>query len=258
MWQPLDNCVPDAHVSVQIFRLALPATLEACEPLRVFLSAEELGRLQRFKVESSAIQYLQLRSALRIILGARLGVAPQQMSFEYSEFGKPLLHESAGPTPSFNVSHTDGWGLIALSASGAVGVDVEKHNPNRDLEAVAWRNFSPQECETVLGQASASLRCDAFFDTWTAKEACIKALGTGIGSQLRGFTVALGAPGALRGVEFRDDPVESSRWSLMGVPMPEGWSAAVAVRGEPGEPGCLAHHQPALYELGTGFWKSAR
>jgi 4'-phosphopantetheinyl transferase len=254
MWQAYDSDSPPTVSRGEIFRFRFPDRMAEIASLVNYLSADERERLQGIKVESAAIRFLLTRATLRMLLGQRVGLEPRRISLCYGASGKPEL---TSPGPAFNVSHTEGWGLVALLPQGALGVDVEKYNEGHRLDAIARRRFSSQECDAVLSIADEQERLRAFFDIWTAKEACVKALGTGLGSTLNRFSVALGAPGALRPVTFADDPSEGGQWSVMALPMPEGWSAAVAVRGADGGADYLRLHPPVMRDIGPAFWRGA-
>ncbi len=89
--------------------------------------------------------------------------------------GKPAV--AATPRPlAFNLSHSDEWVAIAVTAGAAVGVDIEYCDPRRDVLRLARRYFRPGEV-AALEQRDTATRRDLFYDLWTLKEARIKARG---------------------------------------------------------------------------------
>ena len=82
----------------------------------------------------------------------------------------------AEAAPHFNLSHTDGLALIAVSRTRAVGVDVERVRPVRRAEAIARRVFSQEEADAVA-EAAEGERDLLFHRFWVAYEARVK-LGT--------------------------------------------------------------------------------
>jgi 4'-phosphopantetheinyl transferase len=65
--------------------------------------------------------------------------------------------------------------VVALSAAGPVGVDLEAMRPHP--EAVARRWFSPKEYRWFDSFSTSSMRDDAFFQVFTMREAFAKAWG---------------------------------------------------------------------------------
>lgn len=151
------------------------------------LDDEEIRRARMFSRAELGRRYVVRRAALRILLGAALGMEPQSVPLEVGPFGKPQL---ACPSElSFNVSHSGGTAVIGLTACGAIGVDVESAATVRAPKRLAERFFHPSEAGPISDlpphhAASAFLRC------WTVKEAVLKALGVGLTRSLRDVVVS--------------------------------------------------------------------
>lgn len=143
------------------------------------------------------------RDALRAILAAELGRTPE---IHVDPRGKPAL---VGQGPAFNVSHSGGLALVAISRAAAVGVDIEAHDPRRDVVAVSRRFFSAAEAEVVATDPS------QFWRLWCRKEACLKARGTGLTFPLSEMDV--------RG--------DIAGWLIADLEIAPGYSAAVAQHG---------------------------
>lgn len=94
--------------------------------------------------------------------------------------GKPFFKFL--PDFYFNISHTDGLTVIAVSES-EVGVDVEKLR-KADLR-IAKRRFL--KCEAEYIKSAKSDR--RFFEVWTKKEAYLKYKGTGLAGGLDSVNV---------------------------------------------------------------------
>lgn len=80
---------------------------------------------------------------------------------------------------SFNLSHRNETAVIALSTGSPIGVDIETPALRSSPYGLAARFFHPEEAATIeeLGPALAT---STFVRYWTAKEAVLKALGTGL------------------------------------------------------------------------------
>ena len=81
----------------------------------------------------------------------------------------------------FNVSHSQGIALIAISFMREVGVDIEFVDRNVDVLSVAQKVFSRLEASRMRSLPS-NVRASAFFARWTRQEAFLKATGDGLSS----------------------------------------------------------------------------
>jgi 4'-phosphopantetheinyl transferase len=114
---------------------------------------------------------------VRTVLGAYLGLAPRQVKIAAGAHGKPFVDSPAAPC--FNVSHSHGLAVIAVTAGFEVGVDLELVDDRVDVAAIARRFLSKEEAAALAALAPAARRT-AFFRLWTRKEAHAKASGTGL------------------------------------------------------------------------------
>ena len=153
------------------------------------LSPDERERAGRMRFAKHGERHCAAHAALRCILSAATGRTPQSLRFEATAHGKPFLR--CEPDLAFNLSHSEGIGLVALAMKGAgclsVGVDVELRKPVPDALALARAHFLAEECER-LEELDAPLRSHAFLTGWTRKEAYLKAIGTGLDAEALPFT----------------------------------------------------------------------
>jgi 4'-phosphopantetheinyl transferase len=178
--------------------------LDRMPPGTALLDERERARHRRLASPRQARRYASTRSALRVVLGAALDLAPQDVALEQGPHGKPLLAGATGI--SFNLSHRGDSAVIALAAGCEVGVDVELSSRLAAPTRLAGRFFDAGEAATIAALPEALAR-DAFLRCWTAKEAVLKAIGTGL-------------EGGMREVVVSADPREPLR--LLGVPGPLG------------------------------------
>ena len=145
------------------------------------LSADEIARGARFAFEGLRRRHLASHVALRAILAQQTGLPAATLVFGAGPFGKPFLQAPAACV--FNMSHSDDVAVIAVApdavAGTEIGIDVEVLRPMRDAIALAERNFTEAEQRELLA-APADLRDLAFMRGWTRKEACLKAIGSGL------------------------------------------------------------------------------
>ena len=159
-------------------------------PRLATLSPHEHGRAARFVFERDRRRYLAAHVALRELLAERTGVPPQALTFEEGPFGKPALASPA--RCAFNMSHSEDVALVALADAsvGEIGVDVEMLRPMPDAAALARQNFSASENDELAATAAPD-QALAFLLGWTRKEACLKAIGSGLSIAPNIFTAGL-------------------------------------------------------------------
>ena len=201
------------------------AFADGADPSRV-LSLDERARAARFLVEKPRTEFVATRSTLRAILGSYTGIAPEGLSFRYSDRGKPAL--ATNQQLCFNISHSEGLSALAVVLGREVGVDIEWIRPDVEAAALAQRFFSANERARLL-QLKTEQLTPAFFRCWTRKEAYIKARGDGLSLALDSFDVALetGSQSALLGT--RPDAAEADHWTLSDLHLLDGYAAAIAL-----------------------------
>jgi len=217
---------------IHVWRVSLAQTETCLQKLQQTLSTDEQTKAERFHFPKDRSQFIVSRAALRAILSRYLHINPSLLRFEYNPYGKPSLTiAQGGNTLRFNLSHTRGIALIALTKNREIGVDIEGINPKFPYLEIAENFFSPLE-KSALSSLPEHLQPTAFFTCWTRKEAYIKAVGKGLSIPLNEFDVTL-APGeaaALLNVE--QNPDEASKWSLIELIPSSDMVAAVAVAGD--------------------------
>ena len=105
--------------------------------------------------------------------------------------GKPYLPDY--PQIHFNISHSGGILLAAISAIGAVGVDIEQAKPQRrDFPGLVTKCFAKSE-QNYWNALPETEKTAEFYRFWTRKEAFVKAVGRGLAMGLREFAIVSGA-----------------------------------------------------------------
>jgi 4'-phosphopantetheinyl transferase len=167
------------------------------------LSAEERARVARFARPDQARRWAASRAALRMLLGARLDIAPREVRFAHGPHGKPEVDGG----PRFNLSHAGGVALVAVADGREVGIDVER--TDRRSDAIV-RALTAVERE-ALGDAPG--HCE-LLRVWCRKEALAKATG-----------------GGLRWAPERFDTMAPGPYALADLEAGRGYVAALAVAG---------------------------
>ncbi len=152
------------------------------------LNPEERARWQRFIYPADRQRFLVARACVRMVLADCLGHSdPAALQFTQTPHGKPELAGPHAKTLHFNLSHTDGMLVLAVSRTHVVGVDVECLTRKVELQALSQRYFATQEHEELQDMDGAAQR-ERFFALWTLKEAWLKARGLGLRVPLDDFS----------------------------------------------------------------------
>lgn len=213
--------------AVHVWTLPIPTLERQLSEPQNLLSADEIERWQRYRFEEDRRRFATTRQALRLLLGKYTGANPKNLAFSYGTQGKPRL---AQPTRdlSFNVSHSRDFAVLAFTRDRQLGVDIEFHKPDVEVSDLAHRFFSLSEQQALKKKSNAERR-GFFYQIWTAKEALIKAIGTGLSLPLDSFDVSLDS--GVRILATRPNSIEASKWSLQLLNAPEGYSACLATEG---------------------------
>lgn len=202
--------------------------------LRAHLNPAERARAERFHFEHDRRHYSATRGLLRSLLSEMIGRSAAEIEFTYGEHGKPAI--AAHPSIHFNVSHSAGWAMFAVSRERAVGIDLEsaaRLEPNETkLAELAARVLSAGELAGWRGLPDAEARRLGFLRAWTRKEAYLKARGRGVFDHLAEIELALDADRPAKVLRFSPAKAKDSltnSWVLHDLAAPAGFAAALAI-----------------------------
>ena len=139
------------------------------------LSPEERDRAASYRHEADRARFVVAATLLRLVVGARVQVAPSQVPVRRrcahcrAPHGRPVI---VGTHLGVSVSHAPDLVVVAVSRDGAVGVDVEQ------VRAIDLDTMTPMVLSAA--EATSSRSPDSFFRTWGRKGAVLKCLGTGL------------------------------------------------------------------------------
>jgi 4'-phosphopantetheinyl transferase len=169
----------EAHV----WTVRLDASDSRLNECFVHLAKDERERAAEFQLEAPRRRYVAARAALRHLLGNYLGASAADVQLTVDRNGKPRLDRHAHHVNEldwrFNVAHSGSLIAIAVTQSCEVGIDVEQQRAVQHSEQIARRYFHSAEHDEIR-EASPADRDATFLRCWTAKEAVLKAVGTGI------------------------------------------------------------------------------
>ncbi|AHE32462.1 4'-phosphopantetheinyl transferase [Burkholderia pseudomallei] len=203
------------------------------------LSDAERERARRFVRVEDRLRSAATRAVVRGVIGATLGLPPAELRLGADASGRPRLapeQAALAPTLDFNVSHSGAHALIAWSRAARVGVDIEARRAGVDWSSLGRAVFAPADA-AAIDALPVDERESACYRVWAAKEALLKALGTGIGGGLTAFSVLAG--GAPSGEGFAptigiDEPTSPASgvaaFDAAWLDAPTGYAACVAWR----------------------------
>jgi 4'-phosphopantetheinyl transferase len=172
---------------VDVWHVSLDSGVGSGPADESFLQPDERIRAHRLRDERDRRRFIACRTALRRLIAARTHSDPSALRFTYGRNGRPELNDPRTDI-RFNVSHSGGRAVIAVTTLVDVGVDIELNRAIPDADAVAQIVFSAAERRQLEGSSDKSA---AFLRGWTRKEALLKALGSGFGDAADRATVSL-------------------------------------------------------------------
>jgi len=196
LWCCFDDSISDDH-------------LHWCR--QSLLSPQERERELRFHFERDRKQFVITRALVRSVLSRYAALEPAAWEFSAGSHGRPQVVQDAARHLCFNLSHTAGLVVMAVSAAQEMGVDAENIAIRAAPLDVADSFFSPDEV-AGLNALPFALRRQRFFEYWTLKEAWIKARSLGLSIPLDQFSMDLETGGR---VSLRTQLVaQASTWQF--------------------------------------------
>ena len=226
---PVDLILEDNEIHV--WRVQLEQFSSHARALRSVLADDELARASRFSFEIDRRQFMAARGILRAILSQYVHIPPGELRFHYNQYGKPFLAPQLNPYRlNFNLSHSGGLALYAITRNMEIGVDVERVRSDFEYEEIAKCFFSWKEA-AFLSMTSTDMKPDAFYDCWTRKEAYIKAHGKGLSLPLDSFDVSFPLERPEMFLLTQEDSQQRFPWTVLSLRPGPGYVGALAARG---------------------------
>ena len=216
---------------IHIWSTCLDQPLTGVHALENILSREEKIRAKNFHFEKHRMRFIVGRGFLRTMLGRYLGVKPGRLQILHGKNGKPALAGTYADTRvSFNLSHSKGQALYAITLGREIGVDIEYIHDFSGMEQIADNILSASE-KIAFRELPKQKKIKAFFKWWTRKEAFLKALGTGLSQPMDMIDISTfyGEETAGEKIEVCSD--EISKWSIHDIEPIPGFAAACAAEG---------------------------
>ena len=140
------------------------------------LTDDEKHRAARFRFDKHRERYVRGRAFLRTIVAGSLNIDRKALVLQTNEFDKPYIINNP---IYFNLSHSSATAVLVLSETMPVGIDLEFFDRKVEVVQLGKTVFTSNEVNR-LENADEEQAKHLFFQFWTAKEAYLKMLGTGL------------------------------------------------------------------------------
>ena len=183
------------------------------------LSFLKLLELVPADFQQKILNYKRMEDSLASLYGrlllneglASLGLKEDIRTLRYTRFGRPFLFSNI----YFNISHSGSYVVCAIS-DFPIGVDLEFVRP---IEVEFYRSlFCPEEWSSIETSIDKNYK---FLYYWTAKEAVLKAEGTGLNTPLKKVKVYNGYA-----------ELNKSIWQLHLIDLVPGYVCQIATKTE--------------------------
>ena len=218
---------------VHVFSFILDQSASQVTKFAQLLSVDEIARADRFKKEDDRRRFIFGRAQLRKILGHYVKSDAVKLEFNYGSHGKPSLQSRSGTERiRFNMTCSQGLGILAVQLDADVGIDVERIRLFPDALKIAQRLFASEEHKVLSSLPDVELEA-AFFRYWTQKEAVVKSLGFGLSYPVNAFMVSPNTKGLPEQINVKKGAGNVKRWLIL-LPEPSpGYVVALATTGPP-------------------------
>ena len=190
-----------------------------------FLTLEEQAYVQSLKSPKRISEFMQTRYFLKKTLAVEVNLPLVQIQFILKGEGKPVLADEASEW-DFNLSHSHDLFAIVWSQKGEVGIDIERIRESSHLVTLARRFFSPAEANLIAEEKDLLKQSHLFTRIWSAKEALVKAVGSGVFKSSGG--IELDTLGKIQ--KLPEDFGDLKRWDLQFIETIPDYICGVAFR----------------------------
>ncbi len=134
-----------------------------------------LLRYSRIVHRQRRSQFLLGRILLKYALSELLGINCHRIAFQENSNAAPvyLIDGTVSENIRFSLSHSKNFIACATSLTAPIGLDIEKMENSRNIDAISQFVFLEEEKRWLEHQPEESRR-NHFYLLWTKKEACYK------------------------------------------------------------------------------------
>ncbi len=228
IWFATPASLEITNMAIDVWRCPMNPAVDQIGKFSECLSKQERHRAEQFRFGDKRDQFVTTRARLRQCLSLATGIRASEIEIEVSASGKPFLAGKAHSSGvQFNVSHTDGLAMIAITRGQPVGIDVESLKQSIQHTYLAQNYFSVKEKNTIAALPSEQVPA-SFFACWTRKEAVLKAIGIGIAYGLDSFDVTTEPEITRCRTELQTENGSVDSWCVETLPCGAGFVGALA------------------------------
>lgn len=164
-------------VKIYIFKLTQPISEKEKSFLLSELDSSEIKTLPKHIDKNFELSLIGKTLTKRIVSNETL-TPRKNILFGKTKLGKPIIKKPSNLNLDISTSHSGNYLVVGICDNGKIGVDIEL------LEAIDFRVFRnclsvSEEIYINLGKETTQ-KLEKFYEIWTRKEACLKALGAGL------------------------------------------------------------------------------
>ena len=200
------------------------------DAFRALLDRAEMERVARLRSDLARRRFTARHAIRRLLLAGYLEQPPEQIAFSSAEGQKPQLEGLNRDAVHFNESSSDELAVFTMAHGVELGIDVERTRPIADAASIVARFGSPAERAAYSADPADDV---TFLRWWTAKEAFVKVIGTGLDHPLDAFSVSFPCDDGPRLLEVDGSRDAAKGYSLTELTPAAGYVGALVVTGRP-------------------------
>ena len=154
---------------------------EPDERMTRLIPVDRIERMHRYRQCADRVRCCAAGIAAISAAAEHSGRAYENISLISAQTRAPYAVLPDGRKVYLSISHSGDW-AAAIADSSKCGIDVELIRDVPEMSGFLMKYFMQEEAELVDG-------AESFFRLWTAKEAYLKYLGTGLSRSLSSFRV---------------------------------------------------------------------
>ncbi len=193
------------------------------------LSEEEILRAETYHLPLDRRSYVIIRGVLKRLLSHFSGVGEKEIAFDCGKNGKLFL--SSDPDLQFNLSHAGEAFVIGLTRGREIGIDMEHLDRSLNISKLEAYLFTTEELQQFHNMEH-SYRQEAFINSWTRKEAILKATGDGLTQPMNTLDVAFTKDGHCLLATDDQFPMQKTNWFLESCILMDNYRVSVAIKGQ--------------------------
>lgn len=164
-------------VKVYIFELTPPVRDKDKTLLLSELDSSEIKILPNQKGKKFELSLIGQVMTKKIVSNETL-TPKENVLIGKTKLGKPIIKKPNDSNLDISISHSGNYLVVGICDSGKIGVDIEFL---KDIDFQIFRNYlSASEEEYINSGKQVTQKLENFYEIWTRKEACLKALGIGL------------------------------------------------------------------------------